>query len=169
MFPILHNGPGNAPSKMPHHLGGFGPQPANMASWLHHRPYLKWHLDWLSHFVRLTVVTNRQTHRPSVATGHIVSKYKFINVHNGQQKPNLRCKKGVKWIGRSAGNSGSWVDDKRYQDWYKYGEMEGEFQILGVETLKLWAQNDVRTNGAKKISVEESEGTSWMTGMQGWM
>jgi len=105
----------------------------------------------------------------SVATGHIVSKYKLINVHNGQQKPNLRCKKGVKWIGRSAGNSGSWVDDKRYQDWYKYGEMEGEFQILGVATLKLWAQNDVRTNGAEKSSVEESEGTSWMTGMQGWM
>jgi len=46
--------------------------------------------------------------------------------------------------------------------------MEGEFQILGVATLKLWAQNDVRTNGAEKISVEESEGTSWMTGMQGW-
>jgi len=31
-----------------------------------------------------------------------------INAHSDQQKPNLRCKmKGVKWIGRPAGNSGS--------------------------------------------------------------
>ena len=31
--------------------------------------------------------------------------------------------RGVKWIGRPA-------DDERYQDWYRYGEMEGESSRL---------------------------------------
>jgi len=31
-----------------------------------------------------------------------------------------------------------------------YGEMEGEFRILGAATLKLRAPNDVRTNGAER-------------------
>jgi len=49
--------------------------------------------------------------------------------------------------------SGSRDDDKRYQDWYRYGDVEGEespreFQILGAATLKLREPNDVRTNGA---------------------
>jgi len=31
------------------------------------------------------------------------------------------------WIGRPAGSSGSWGgDDEKYQDWYRYGEIEGE-------------------------------------------
>jgi len=41
-----------------------------------------------------------------------------------------------------------------------------EFQILWAATLKLRAPNDVRTNGAEKISVGESEGMGGMTGMQ---
>jgi len=42
-------------------------------------------------------------------------------------KPNLRRKRRmVKWIGRPAGSSGSWGDDERYQEWYRYGEIEGE-------------------------------------------
>ena len=40
-----------------------------------------------------------------------------------------------------------------------------QFQILGAETLKLRAPNDVRTNGAERRLV--LEGTSGMTGMQG--
>jgi len=34
--------------------------------------------------------------------------------------------KGVKWIVRPAGNSGSCGDDKRYQDWHTFGELEEE-------------------------------------------
>jgi len=34
--------------------------------------------------------------------------------------------RGVKWIGRPAGSSGSRGVDGRYQDWYGYKEMEGE-------------------------------------------
>ena len=48
-------------------------------------------------------------------------------MHSGQQEPNLTCKKRrVKWIGSPAGSSGSLGDDRRYQDWYRYGEIEGE-------------------------------------------
>jgi len=52
----------------------------------------------------------------------------------------------VKRIGRPAGSSWSLGDDRRYQDWYRYGEIEGEFQILGAATLKLREPNDARTN-----------------------
>ena len=99
-----------------------------------------------------------------------------------QQKPNLRRKKtGVNCIGRPAGSCGSSGDDRRYQDWYRYGEIEGELQILGAATqkltasrqrrsimrrrkwihvrmrrAKLWAPNDVRTNGALRRLVLEN-------------
>jgi len=42
-----------------------------------------------------------------------------------------------------------------------------ELQILGAVTLKLREPNDVRTNGAERRIVGDSEGTSGMTGMQG--
>jgi len=46
-------------------------------------------------------------------------------VHNGQQNPSVRRKKrGVKWTGRPAGSSGSYGDDGRYLDWYRYGEIK---------------------------------------------
>ena len=35
-------------------------------------------------------------------------------------------RRGVKWIGRPVGSSGSWGNDERYQDWYRYGEIERE-------------------------------------------
>ena len=36
-------------------------------------------------------------------------------MHSGQQKPNTKYKKkGVKWIGKPAGNSGFQGDDGRY-------------------------------------------------------
>ena len=38
--------------------------------------------------------------------------------------------RGVKWIGRPAGSSGSWGDDEKYEDWYRYGEMDGESSRL---------------------------------------
>ena len=34
--------------------------------------------------------------------------------------------RGYKWSGRPAGSSGSRDDDGRCQDWYRYGEIEGE-------------------------------------------
>jgi len=50
----------------------------------------------------------------------------IISVHDGQQKLNLRHnEKDIKWVGRTAGNSGSEGNDGRYQDWYKFGEQEG--------------------------------------------
>ena len=55
-----------------------------------------------------------------MGSGSLSSIY-FINAQSGQQKPSLRRKKrGVKWIGRPAG------DDGKYQEWYRYGEVEGE-------------------------------------------
>ena len=44
----------------------------------------------------------------------------------------------------------------RPQDWYNYGEIQGEFQIFGAAALKLRAPNDVRTNGAERRLVLES-------------
>jgi len=56
-------------------------------------------------------------------------------VHNGQ--PNLRHKgKGVMWVGRPAGNSGSWGDGRKCQGWYSY-TFGRKFQIVGTVTLKL--------------------------------
>jgi len=55
-------------------------------------------------------------------------------VQNGQQKPNLRRRKrGVEWSGRPAGSSGSRGDDGRYQDWYRYGEMEAVPEFMGCD------------------------------------
>ena len=61
-----------------------------------------------------------------------------------------RKKRGVKWIGRPAGSSGSCGDDRRYQDWYKYGEVEERVPDFRAATLKLRAPNGVRTNGAER-------------------
>jgi len=39
-------------------------------------------------------------------------------VHNGKQKPNLRCKKeGAEEIGRPAGDSESWDEDEKCRGW----------------------------------------------------
>ena len=42
----------------------------------------------------------------------------------------------------------SCVDDERCQDWYTFGGRE--FQIIGVEMLKLRAPNEVRTKMGRK-------------------
>jgi len=57
-------------------------------------------------------------------------------MHNGQQKPKLRRKRrGVKWMGRPAGSSGSWGDDERYHHWYRYGVT---YPYLKTVHLRLW-------------------------------
>ena len=79
-------------------------------------------------------------------------------MHNGQQIWGARGEglSGLEGLLKYYSSSGSWGDDGRYQDWYRYGEIEGEFQILGAATLKLRAPDDVRTDGAERRLVLES-------------
>jgi len=86
------------------------------------------------------------------------------------KKPNLRRKeRGVKWIGRPAGSSGSWGDDGRCQDWYRYGEMRARVpNFTGCNAKTASAKWYADKRGGEKISVGESEGTSGMTCMQRW-
>ena len=66
-----------------------------------------------------------------------VSKYNFINAHNGQQKPNLRRKmRGVKWIGRPAGSSGSWgyVSPLKQKMWKRCYYLAAHRRVVSVLT-----------------------------------
>ena len=60
-------------------------------------------------------------------------------------------------IRRPAGSCGSWGDDGRYQDWYRYEDIELE-RIPDVRgcNAEARAPNDVRTNGAERRLVLES-------------
>jgi len=59
----------------------------------------------------------------------------LTKVHNGQQKPNLRCKKkGVKWIGRPNGSKSVFFYGDAYQSHSVETAVSLEVTTEGVRT-----------------------------------